>query len=836
MLGGMRMRRSNLHTLAVAIAALTPGVIPAAAQETPPATPPTTQTQPVAPPQATPPPPTPDAVAPVPATTPEGAAAQTPSPTAAGKANATLPDVEIGVPGDSAKPAQKVAKPAKQSAPTATKTTVRAPQKAKPAAPAPAPSQPAETAQAAASDAQPSLPDDGSAGASTPAGAVDGYVAKEGISGTKTATPLQEIPQSISTVTRKQIEDRKPQDMSQALSYVPGVRVNVSGYDPRFDSFNIRGFDATYSGIYRDGLRQLYSGFGQFRTEIYGLDSITILRGPVGSLYGAGNAGGIVDMYSKRPSETPFHELEFIVGNHNRYQTNFDFSDVAGGGNVLYRMTGIYRDADTEALGVPDDRLYLAPSFTFKLDPDTKVTLFGEYMDAKSGANMAWLNDYSDPNHTRRTNIWSGDPNFNSFDQTQERLGVELEHRLGDGLMFRQKARYSHLQEFAKYIDVVEEIAPDVWSRMNGTVDSHVHTVNSDSQLEARFATGPIGHTVIAGVDIGYITFKEGNGFGDPIGDGGDVPPLVNFNYGQVFIPTPPISTITYQDQFLIGTYLQDQVKLDRWTLTLGGRHDWSDTKTDIDGDVDKQKDKAWSGRAGLSYLFDGGLAPYIAYGTGFIPNAGVDSVTGTPFSPTTSKSKEVGFKYLVPGANASLNGAVFDIEQTGGLVTDPQTQGSTQLGTLRARGFELETVATVAPGFSLQASYTYLQMKIIEGFDDSTGESTAGKIQSSSPAHTFSIWGDYTLQEGALRGFGFGAGVRYIGTSFGNDRNSFKNDAQALMDATVHYDLASLGMNGARLQLNVTNVFDKQADVCSFDYCYLDQGRTVLGSLRYRW
>jgi iron complex outermembrane receptor protein len=108
----------------------------------------------------------------------------------------------------------------------------------------------------------------------------------------------------------------------------------------------------------------------------------------------------------------------------------------------------------------------------------------------------------------------------------------------------------------------------------------------------------------------------------------------------------------------------------------------------------------------------------------------------------------------------------------------------------------------------------------------------------SSTPRHLFSIWGDYTISDGALRGLGFGSGVRYTGTSFGNDRNSFKNDARGIVDAEVHYDLAGLDAQfaGARLQLNVSNVFDKLVDTCSSDYCYQDQGRTILGSLRYRW
>ncbi|CAA2140812.1 TonB-dependent siderophore receptor [Hyphomicrobium sp. ghe19] len=710
-----------------------------------------------------------------------------------------------------------------------------------PTAKKPATKSKAKVVKAAAPTAAPSLDlPPMSDGSSAPPGSTDGYVAKASAAATKTETPLREVPQSISTVTRQQLQDRNTQNLGDAIQYVPGVRVNLSGYDPRFDTFNIRGFDATYTGIYRDGLRQMSSGFGQFRTEPYGLDSITVLRGPTSSLYGASNAGGIVDMYSKRPTETPFREVEVQIGNYDRYQGNFDFSGPSTLGNsVLYRFTGVVRDSGTQAMGVPDDRVYLAPALTFKIDPNTKLTILGEYMDAQTGGNMAWYNDDSS-GHARRTNIWSGDPAFNGFDQTQERIGYEFEHRFNDIFTFRQNVRYSHISAYGEYIDIVEEIEPNVWSRANGIVVSDVNNFVTDTQLEARFSTGPLKHVALAGVDVGYVWYKEGNGFGDPIEeDGGIVPPLVNYNYGQTHIPTPAISTVTHQDQLLTGTYLQDQVKLDRWVLTLGGRHDWVSTDTDTDGARLKQNDAAWTGRAGLSYLFDSGLSPYVAYGTGFVANSGTDFITGKPFDASKSESKEVGLKYFVPGYNASISSAVFDIQQTNGIQTQCAKRnnvtecGSVQTGVLRSRGFEIEGTATLDNGLSLLASYSYIDMRIE---DDTAG--TEGNVLSSIPFNTASFWGDYTLRSGPAAGLGFGFGVRYIGSSFGDDENTFKNAGHTLFDMAAHYDLSRFdpSLKGARLQLNINNVADKEVDVCSSNYCYLDQGRTVIGSLRYRW
>ena len=716
-------------------------------------------------------------------------------------------------------------------------------------------------------------------GASTRLGSVKGYVANEVSAVTKTSTPVTEVPQSLTTVTRAQLEDRKPYSLEDVMSYVPGTRVNGAGFDPRFDCVNIRGFDCSSGdSLFRDGLRQMASPFGVFRNEIYGLDSLTVLRGPSSMIYGASSAGGILDMYTKRPTAMPFREVEFLIGNHERFQGNFDFSGpIAPGSSTLYRLTGVVRDSETQQLGVEDDRFYIAPSFTFKPSDSTKVTVFGEYMKSNAGGNMAYWNDYNG-DHVRRTNIVSGDPNFNDFNQEQWRVGYEVEHRVNGGLTLRQKARYAGLNSKLEYIDIaiptdndgnalpaVGPLGPTglplngIYPRATGTLADNMHTAVMDNNAEMKFATGPLRHTVLAGVDLSYLTYKEAEGFetddiiydvnGNPqdIVIGSQVPPLVNFNYGASRIMDPPIIARTSQDLFSTGVYLQDQIKLERWILTLGARHDWLETKTtwdDLAGTITTQdkKDQKWSGRVALGYGFSSGLTPYIAYATSFSPTAGTsppDADTQAAFDPSTAKSKEIGFKYLPPGMNILIAGSLFDIEQQNGLVAETFERDGVQLsrlvqtGILNSRGGEIEAAATFG-GWNFLASYSYIDMEIVDGGDPTNNGNTLSSI----PQHTASLWAGYSFKYGMLTGFGLGAGVRYIGESFGNDENTFKNEDRTLFDAAAHYDLASIDQRfkGARLQLNVSNIFDTEKDICQADYCYRDKGRAVLGSLRYRW
>lgn len=288
----------------------------------------------------------------------------------------------------------------------------------------------------------------------------DGYVATSSSSATKTDTLILETPQSISTVTQQQLEDRKPQTLLDAVSYTPGVRIGGYGFDPRYDAFTIRGIDVTYTGVFREGLRQVNSPNGLFRLEPYGLEGITILRGPAASIYGASSTGGIVDLISKRPTFLPFREVEVQTGSYGRIQGNFDLSGPVTSDNTLfYRLTGLVRDAGTEIGAVPDDRVFIAPALTWKPTDATTLTILGEYMDATTGGTAAYLNNYATDaagNPTSlsigATRVFAGDKRYNDFRQQQGRIGYEFEHRFNDMFTLRQHTRFSALGTNQEYV------------------------------------------------------------------------------------------------------------------------------------------------------------------------------------------------------------------------------------------------------------------------------------------------------------------------------------------------------------------------------------------------
>ena len=661
----------------------------------------------------------------------------------------------------------------------------------------------------------------------------EGYVGKTDRIGTKTDTPLAAIPQSVSVVTQDQIEDQRPRTLNEALNYTAGANPNTFGFDTRYDAFYLRGFPAHYNGMFRDGLRQFNGPSAWLRTEPYGLEGVTILKGPASSLYGVSGPGGIVNMVTKRPKDETFREIEIGIGQHNRYQAGIDLSGpVNEEASLLYRFTALGRESDTELKGYPDDKLYIAPAFTWKPDEDTRFTLLTEYSKATTGGTAFFYQ----PVYGEITDIYGGDPNWNDFDQTQGRIGYEFEHRLNDVVTLRQNLRYSAVDADLEYSGLYGATPTRYW----GYYEEDMKNFAVDNMAQFEFDTGTISHTAVVGIDYSWSDYSA----------------HTSESYttlADLEVRSPPF--FGAQKTNMVGVYLHDQMEWDNLTLFGSARYDWVRTDA-LDAAYSKteQNDGGFSGRIGASYQTDSGLIPYASYSTSFSPNVGFvydnpsdPADRGRTANPTRAEQIEVGAKYEIPDTNAVISAAVFNIDQTDGVVFDTSTGRNRQRQLdLNSRGFEVEANANFDNGFSLIASYTYQRMKIKKGadidLDGKTGplpaESTEGNQLSATPNHLVSLWGHYLVETGPLQGLGVGAGLRYVGDSYGDDLNTFKNDSRVFIDAALSYDFGyrNPDLQGLTLQVNAKNLFDTQKPICSAGRCYWDEGRTIYGSLRYRF
>lgn len=690
-------------------------------------------------------------------------------------------------------------------------------------------------------------------------GPVRGYVAGQSGTATKTDAPILTTPQSISVVTQDQIASQQAQTMNEALRYTPGIMTDIYGASSSSNDIKVRGFLVPR---YLDGLKLPIDPivtFAQTRIEPWGLERIEVLKGPSSGLYGETSPGGLISMVSKRPTPYAQNQIELQTGSFGRAQGAFDFSGpLDKDKEFLYRFVGLARLSDTWIDYNTDDRLYLAPSFTWRPTNDTNFTVLASYTkDQVKGQPQQYVPAVGTllPSPLGRIpySRYLGEPNFDRTNGESAMIGYSFEHRFNNALQFRQNLRYAETTS-----DVTSlrnetgdpSLSGGIIERSANRVLANTKSFTVDNQLQADFRTGPLVHKVLAGVD--YVAakssvFYSASTYFDLTGIHGVLYPLNVYApvYGQVN-PNPYLFPTINQasNQSQVGVYLQDEVKLDRFTLTLTGRHDQWEADTvnylSLGGPTTIQQNYgAWTGRAGLSYLFDNGLSSFVSYSTSFEPLVGLSraNFTGEVFKPTTGEGKEIGIKFQPPGTKALFTVAAFDLKQQNVLTTDPSNPFlSVQTGEVTVKGFEMDMKASLSNEIDVVGGYTHIEPVVT-----SSNTGNVGKDVVNVPREYASLWAFYTFRNGPVAGLGIGAGVRYIGESFADPMNVLAIPSYGLMDAAISYDFGYYrrDLEGLKLQVNATNLFDKYyVSTCftGLPYCGLGAPRRILATLKYSW
>ena len=677
-----------------------------------------------------------------------------------------------------------------------------------------------------------------------------GYVESDGSAATKTDTPLIETPQSISIVTRQQIDNQQPQSLNEALRYSPGVVPETQGTASNFwgaSSLQLRGFTP---GVFLDGLQDDSSTNDMVDPYFY--QSVEVLSGPPSVLYGQASPGGIIDVVSKQPTATPLHEVTFGLGNYDRFQAGFDFGGpLDQDGHWLYRLTGIGLTQDTQTSWIKHKRYGIAPALTWHPDENTSLTLLANFTYSPD------MGDYStspavgsvlfSPLGKLSANFNPGDPSFNKTEQRMGMLGYQFEHHFNDVWTFQQNARFTNNRNEANMI------WPDGLEADGETLDRYAFVRHMsarsyliDNRLTAQFDLGAIQNTMLLGVS--YSRFNENWIYGSNF----NVPPINIFDpvYGPPIQGPDPSKFSAYVDHASqIGTYLQDQMSLDHWRLLLGVRQDWvktNQTSNDPSLAIPNQPSNKFTWRTGLVYVFDNGVAPYVSYATSFQPQFGSITTSGAPASPTTGEQYEAGVKFQPPGSNSLLTAAIYNLTEQNVPEADPLNPGFvTQIGEIRSRGLELSDRTALSSNLNLIASYAYTDSRYTRTPTVDTGyngisAAVQGNYQYGVPKQSASLWLDYTMHGQVLQGLGMSAGVRYVGSSYGDDVNSFKVPAFTLLDAALRYDAGAIdpALHGLKLQLNLSNLLDKTyVSACtSSATCNFGVRRTLYASATYDW
>lgn len=656
---------------------------------------------------------------------------------------------------------------------------------------------------------------------------VIGYRASRSASGTKTDTPLNETPQSISVITRELIEDQGATDLQDTLRYTPGVFANTYGFDNRGDWAQIRG---TSFVQYQDGLRMLFGNYNNIRPDPYTLERVEVVRGPASVLYGQGGFGGLVNMVSKRPQADAQKQIDLSVGSFSRKQIAVDLTGpLNADGTLLYRVIALGRDSGSQVDHVPNDRSLLAPALTWRPDTRTSFTLYANAQKDLSGSSVGffpWRGTLLPaPRGQIPTHTFISEPGFDEYRAEQTVVGYEASHQFNDTFTLRQNLRKSDSKVSYKSLYARFAPAPVLNSdgqTINRTIinqQNEADALTVDTQVQAKWRSGALENTLLAGWDWQDVTLGGGRASANA--------PAINV-YAPVYGNFTPLAAapIVPTVQTQSGLYLQHQAKWkERWIGVVGLRHDKATSDTG-GAAASKLDSSATTGRLGLAYASPEGWTPYASYSESFVPVAGTN-IFNQPYKPQTSQQQELGFKFQPPGSNTSYTAAVYNIRETNRRTPDPTNpQNQVQVGEARIKGFELEANVAVTRAFDLIAGYSQTDAKVSK----SNTAAELGKRLSSVPGEQASLWGRYKFLLAGQGGFSIGAGVRYVGSSW-DGRDILETPAFTLLDAMFGYEQgpwkASVTVNNLTDKVHVTTCLNRGD-------CFYGARRTFAANLRY--
>ncbi len=678
---------------------------------------------------------------------------------------------------------------------------------------------------------------------------------------TKTDTAVAETPKSISVIAREELDARGVTNLNEAVRYVAGIALESGGIDNRVDDFRIRGFDAGSwsNNVTIDGMRAPQgSQWNRTMVDSWNLERVEVLKGPSAVMYGQVAPGGLVNQVSKTPTPDQEQVLRLGITGHGQYSSAFDVGTGSDDNRHLLRLVGLYRAGDTQIKHTEEAHWFLAPSYTFQLAEHTRLTLLGLYQKDDGGSTYQFLpmagTLVATPYGRMKNSTFIGEPGWNTYDRTIWTAGWLFEHAFNDNWTLSQSARHTDVHSLFRTVVTNGGLNADGRTQKRratwGEGDSQGETV--DTHLIGKLLTGAAEHTLLLGVDWQKADWNGGRG---AMRDPADID-IFNPVYSNY---VPVTTSISYSGGInrQTGVYLQDQIALDKWRLTFGGRYDWTRDNTwtqayTVAGDRYGQrmptrvKNEAFTGNAGLLYVADNGLTPYLSYAESFQPSGTNTnmSYTQTPFDPVTGKQWEAGLKYQPNSFDGLLTLSAYDLRQQNILTNDPEpthnicgSAGTSicqlQDGEGRVRGVELEGRVTPLEGFSVIGAASRMESEVTR-----SNNGYAGKQLAMVPDWTAALWGDYTFQAGVLQGLSLALGVRYNGESYGDSANRYRIPSYTLWDAALRYDAGQHGAVGTQFALNVSNLSDRRfISTCSgVSSCFFGTGRTVNATARFSW
>ena len=627
------------------------------------------------------------------------------------------------------------------------------------------------------------------------------YDAQDTRTATKTDTPLKDVPQAVSVVTAQQIADQGMKSIGDVLRAVPGATV-ASGEGHR-DQILLRGQNTT-ADFFVDGIRddvQYYRG-------LYNLDRVEVLKGPNAMIFGRGGGGGIVNRVTKKAYGSRFAAGSASVDTHGAWGVDADLSTPISGG-LSGRLNGVYEEFDSFRDHVDGHRIGINPTIGWDLGDATRIDLSYEYAHDRRVVDRGIPSQSGRPLKGAQDQFF-GDPDVNRLRFDAHVLDLAAEHRFSDKLRWTARARYGDYDKHYRNAMAATAVS-------GGTVGMEAY--QSGTKREAFFVqndlvgevvTGPVTHTLLAGVDFGHQdTFSDRQqGFFDaagtvqrifvPVDEADELPPIF-FRDSAVRRATAADTNATAW-----GVYVQDQAKIgDHVELIAGLRRDWFKLHYDdrLSSTELTRKDALWSPRLGVVLKPTETLSIYGSWSKSFLPQSGDQfsslSASTASLKPEKFLNREIGLKWQ-PMAGFDVTLAGYILERTNTRATDPVTGATVLTGEQRSKGIEASATGKLTSYLSIAAAAALQKSEITK----TTSSAPAGRDVASVPRFTASLWGRYDISDR----IGFGLGLYHQSKMFASISNAVEVPDHTRVDAAAYVGLTEQ----FALQLNVENLLDK--------------------------
>ena len=696
------------------------------------------------------------------------------------------------------------------------------------------------------------------------------YNSDYSFSSSKIALKNMEVPQSISTVTKELLSDRQVFRMGDALKNVTGV--STTSY---YSHYSIRGVTQGWGN--RDNNR-LINGMTAFSSYItppltINLERIEVIKGPASITFASANAGGSINMVTKKPLSVNRKEVDLTIGSYGTIRSTLDFTGpLEKSKSLLYRLNLGYENSQSFRDLQGNKSYVIAPTISYVPNEKTRVNLELVFTNTNSKLDRGQpifgvKKGQSADLRTTPINFAIGasnDYNKNINLTVMSSLSHQFSDKVGVNMAYMKHIWDEDLLEhrtankFAQ--DKTGKAIPTLVEMQISRREQKVYSDNFNAYFNVDFNLGKLKNKVVFGYDLSAFEVSRNGGWNrargyrlkngktankfdvnkiaDYVTDdkGNPVPNVPHFDLENPKYLVANLNDYIFQNREITplhfmtnGIYLMNQMSYGNFILNLGIRQEWYLDKTNynLKNEVVTRQHKLLK-RVGAMYKASKNINVYTSYIEGFEvqTNAYLGTTAyGGPFAPMSSKMFEGGLKteWLNGKLNASV--AYFNIHQKNVLTDDPndsnelKKQGANQ----RSQGVELEVTGRILPNWQINAGYSFIDANLKENGEKYRKENT--------PKHSFNFWTRYDVTQGALQNFGIGIGGNYVGEKIAWIDRSLTVPSYMVVDAAVYYKLKKV-----QLAVNVGNVFNKTYWLGAFDYTRLFPGtpRNVMFNIKY--